>query len=80
MEQTKGQNESTKQMERQGNMTQQEKAYLYSKRCLDVKMEAMEIILRRIRELDGLIDKQGSDEKLKTLSVIAQLGAAVIPD
>ena len=68
--------------EYQSNMT---KSYRNKNRGLDIKIEAMEILRKRLVELDEELDSQQSStlsrsERLKIMAVMAQLGNAIIPD
>lgn len=68
--------------EYQSNMT---KSYRNKNRGLDIKIEAMEILRKRLVELDEELDSQQSStlsrsERLKIMTVMAQLGNAIIPD
>lgn len=68
--------------EYQSNMT---KSYRNKNRGLDIKFEAMEILRKRLAELDEELDSQQSStlsrsERLKIMAVMAQLGNAIIPD
>lgn len=68
--------------EYQFNMT---KSYRNKNRGLDIKIEAMEILRKRLVELDEELDSQQSStlsrsERLKIMAVMAQLGNAIIPD
>lgn len=61
----------------QSNMT---KSYLLKNKGLDIKIECMEILHKRLKELDELADSQKGEEKLRTLAVMAEMGKAMIPD
>lgn len=68
--------------EYQSNMT---KSYRNKNRGLDIKIETMEILRKRLVELDEELDSQQSStlsrsERLKIMAVMAQLGNAIIPD
>lgn len=67
--------------EYQSNMT---KTYRNKNRGLDIKLEAMEILHKRLIELDEELDSQQSElsqsERLEIVAVMAQLGNAIIPD
>lgn len=68
--------------EYQSNMT---KSYRNKNRGLDIKIEAMEILRKRLVELDEELDSQQSStlsrsERLKIMAVMAQLVNAIIPD
>lgn len=68
--------------EYQSNMT---KSYRNKNRGLDIKIEAMEILRKRLVELDEELDSQQSStlsrsERLKIMAVMAQLGNAIISD
>lgn len=68
--------------EYQSNMT---KSYRNKNRGLDIKIEAMEILRKRLVELDEELDSQQSStlsrsERLKIMAVMAQLGNAIIQD
>ena len=68
--------------EYQSNMT---KSYRNKNRGLDIKIETMEILRKRLVELDEELDSQQSStlsrsERLTIMAVMAQLGNAIIPD
>ncbi|MDD7349780.1 MAG: hypothetical protein PUG66_08080 [Clostridiales bacterium] len=67
--------------EYQSNMT---KTYRNKNRGLDIKLESMEILRKRLIELDEELDSQQSElsqsERLEIVAVMAQLGIAIIPD
>ena len=56
------------------------KTYEFKNRGLEIKISSMEILYKRLQELDGMIDSQNGSEKLSTLAVMADLGKAIIPD
>ena len=56
------------------------KSYKIKNRGLDIKIEAMDILHKRLVELNDTIDSQEGDRKLKTLAVMAEIGKAIIPD
>lgn len=64
-------------MEYQSNMT---KTYRNKNRGLDLKLATMEILSKRLKELDTALDSQEENKKLQTLAVMAELGKAIIPD
>ncbi len=43
-------------------------------------MDMMEILYKRFTELNVAVDSQSGEDKLHTLTVMAELGGAVIPD
>ncbi len=59
------------------NMT---KSYEFKNRGLEIKIDAMEILYKRLQDLDGIADSQNESEKLSTLAVMAEIGKAIIPD
>ena len=61
----------------QSNMT---KSYVLKNRGLDIKINSMEILYKRLKELDVIADSQRGDEKLSTLAAMAEIGKALIPD
>lgn len=65
---------------KQEYMSNHTKSYVYKNRGLEIKMQAMEILSKRLGELDELAASQRGREKLDTLAVMAQIGQAIIPD
>ncbi|HIS32219.1 MAG TPA: hypothetical protein IAB44_11855 [Candidatus Limivivens intestinipullorum] len=65
---------------KQEYMNNHTKSYVYKNRGLEIKMQAMEILSKRLEELDELAVRQHGREKLDTLAVMAQIGQAIIPD
>lgn len=63
--------------EYQSNIT---KTYKIKNRSLDIKIGMMEVLYKHFMELEGKIDTQSPEGKIRTLGVMAQIGAAVIPD
>lgn len=55
-------------------------SYKIKNRGLDIKIDAMDILHKRLVELNDTIDSQEGDRKLKTLAVMAEIGKAIIPD
>ena len=56
------------------------KTYEFRTRGLEIKIDAMEILYKRLQELNEMVDSQNGSEKLSTLAVMADLGKAIIPD
>ncbi|MCI5712247.1 MAG: hypothetical protein MR324_03770 [Lachnospiraceae bacterium] len=61
----------------QSNMT---KSYIFKNKGLDIKINSMEILYKRLKELDVIADSQSGDEKLGTLAIMAEIGKSIIPD
>lgn len=61
-------------------MSNQTKTYVFRNRGLDIKMQAMEIMMKRLTELDASVDGQSIEHKTKTLAVMAEIGKAIIHD
>lgn len=61
-------------------MSNQRKSYVFRNRGLEMKIESMGIIFKRLKELDEKVDSQSEEEKLYTLAVMAEMGKAIIPD
>ena len=49
-------------------------------RGLDIKIDMMESLYSQFKKLESVVDSQEGEEKLHTLTVMAELGKAVIPD
>ena len=58
----------------------QTKSYRIRNRGMEIKIDMMEGIYRQFKKLEEEVDSQHGDEKLFTLTVMAELGKAVIPD
>lgn len=56
------------------------RTYGIKNRGMEIKIEMMETLYNRFQELDKEIDTQSPEEKVRTLGVMVQIGAAVIPD
>jgi hypothetical protein len=56
------------------------RTYAIKNRGMEIKIEMMETLHKRFMELDREIDAQSLEGKIHTLGVMAQIGAAVIPD
>lgn len=56
------------------------RTYAMKNRGMEIKIEMMERLYKRFMELDEKIDTQSPEEEIRTLGILAQIGAAVIPD
>lgn len=54
--------------------------YAIKNRGMEIKIGMMETLYKHFMELDEKIDAQSPEERIRTLGVMAQIGAAVIPD
>ena len=76
-EEEKKKDEENYRREYQSNST---KTYRLRNRGLDIKMDMMEGIYKQFKKLEEEVDSQHGENKLRTLTVMAELGKAVIPD
>lgn len=72
--------EKDAELGRKEYMSNQTKTYIFKNRGLELKMQAMEILAKNLKDLDVLASSQCGKEKLDTLAVMAQIGRAIIPD
>ncbi len=68
--------EESKEKYREGMV----RTYEIKNRGMEIKIGMMETLDKRFKELDEKMDAQSPEEKIRTLGVMAQIGAAVIPD
>ncbi len=56
------------------------RTYAIKNRGMEMKIGMMEVLHKRFMELDKEMDTQSPEGKIRTLGIMAQIGAAVIPD
>ena len=56
------------------------KTYRIKNRGMDIKIDMMEGLYKQFKNLESVVDSQEGEERLRTLTVMAELGKAVIPD
>ena len=61
-------------------MSNQTKSYVFRNRGLYLKIKSMEILSKRMEELDNMLDSQSQEERNRTLAIMAELGKAIIND